>query len=143
MLFNYLFDSNLLFYGIFIGIAGILGYSLYNYIWDSSESNSDLLFDDTETGYDPFYLEYVEQTTPKSILSGSEPYIQEFKFNKLNEIMGLYSKEMDQYAVTKNTLMTIIDSFPIPDLYSNNINETILSIMENVNQFGPYCYCLW
>jgi hypothetical protein len=56
--------------------------------------------------------------------------------------MGLYSKEMDQYAVTKNTLMTIIDSFPIPDLYSNNINETILSIMENVNQFGPYCYCL-
>lgn len=139
MLFNYLFDSNLLFYGIFIGIAGILGYSLYNYIWDSSGSNNDLLFDETE--YDPDYLEYVEQTTPNSIIS--EPNIQEFKFNKLNEIMGLYSEEMDHYLITKNTLMTIIDSFSIPDLYSNNINETILSIIENANHFGPYFNCLW
>jgi hypothetical protein len=56
--------------------------------------------------------------------------------------MGLYSEEMDHYLITKKTLMTIIDSFSIPDLYSNNINETILSIIENANQFGPYFNCL-
>ena len=155
MLSNYLFDNSLTFYGIFAGAAVILGYSLYNSIWYNSGSNStfdsintdittslddkEISFDDIETWFDSFYLEYVAQTTPKSVSSGSGLNIRELK---LNEIIRLYSDEMFHHVISKRNLIDIIDSFSITELYSSNINGTILSIIENANHFGPFHYCL-
>jgi hypothetical protein len=53
--------------------------------------------------------------------------IQDFKIEEINE---LYSNEILQYGITSAELREIIELFPILDLYSNDINHLILTIMS-------------
>ena len=125
MLFNYLFDSNLLFYGIFIGIAGILGYSLYNYIWDSSESTITTV-PLLAISSNPIFLYHYHNM--RVIQNSHMTSIQEAKFF---EIRQLYRREMYNNVVTLRDLIDIVKDFTDTELISSNINETILFIIQN------------
>jgi len=48
MLFNYLFENDLIFYSIFTGTVGFIGYSLCKSIWDNSGSTSDFDYLNTD-----------------------------------------------------------------------------------------------
>jgi len=123
MLFNSLFDSNLLYYGIFTGTALFLGYAFYNYTWYNSGSNSaidnintDIIsaFDDTET-----------TSSDESVTLMPNIYEE-----KLQEIIELYGEEINNNQVNMNDLVDVINDFQVDELYSSDINEFILTIIN-------------
>jgi hypothetical protein len=154
-IFNYILDNNVIFYSIFAGTAGILGYSLCKSILNHYESNSDFdyLNTDLETTSN-IYSEVNTQTVPGSVSSQttvlpvssqnveilSNKDITEYTLSnkslvdsKINEINELFSKEMFDSAVTEADLTYIVKQFSITELNSSNINEIILSVLENFN----------
>ena len=54
-----------------------------------------------------FYAEYFEQTTPRSVTSWLT--MEEYKLNKLNEIIDLYAEDMNFPSVSIDDLNDIID----------------------------------
>jgi len=150
MIINYLFDNSLIFYGILASTTVFIGYSFYKYnsIWNNSRNTTeidninpdiiatsfddlDMDFDNIESWWDEFYAEYLEQTTPRSVTSGLT--MEEHKLNKLNEIIDLYAEDMDYHSVSIDELKDIIDLFPIPELYTSDINEIILAIINHLH----------
>jgi hypothetical protein len=59
--------------------------------------------------------------------------MEEHKLNKLNEIIDLYAEDMDYHSVSIDELKDIIDLFPIPELYTSDINEIILAIINHLH----------
>jgi hypothetical protein len=56
-----------------------------------------------------------------------ELLIQEEKFQEIN---NQYASEMTEFSITHAELREIIDSFPETELYANDINELIVTIMS-------------
>jgi hypothetical protein len=52
---------------------------------------------------------------------------------KIQEINGIYGKEMFDYTITNTDLTYIVNSYSITQLSSSGINETILNIMSCFN----------
>ena len=53
--------------------------------------------------------------------------------SKIQEINGLYGKEMFDYTITNTDLTYIVNCYSITQLNSNGINEAILNIMSCFN----------
>jgi len=150
-LLNYLIDNDLVFYSLFTGVTGVIGYSFYKSIWYISDGITDK---DIDTSSNDVYSNVSTEIIPKSVSSQSTilpvsyPNI-EFVSNrdiientlsnksliesKIYEINELFNEEIFDNAVTEADITYIIKSFSITELNSSNINEIILSIIENFN----------
>jgi len=134
MLFNYLFNINLLYYGIFIGTVAILGYSLFKYILNSSGSNSTITtvrpisLLEVAISSNPIFLYHIHNM--RVIQNSQMTSIQKTKFYEINELFGL---EMYNNGVTLRELIDIVKDFTDTELISSNINEIILFVIQNFN----------
>jgi len=48
MLFNYILNNDLVFYSLFAGTVGFIGYKFVSSIWNNSENNSDFDYLNTD-----------------------------------------------------------------------------------------------
>jgi len=152
---NSLFNNDLVFYSLFAGTVGFIGYKFASSIWNNSENNSD--FDYLNTDLDTssnVYSDLGIQTIPNSVSTGAtvlptppvnieivpNPDLVEYALShkslvksKIQEINGLYGKEMFDYTITNADLTYIVNSYSITQLNSSGINEAILNIMSCFN----------
>jgi len=155
MMLNSLFNNDLVFYSLFAGTVGFIGYKFASSIWNNSENNSD--FDYLNTDLDTssnVYSDLGIQTIPNSVSTGAtvlptppvnieivpNPDLVEYALShkslvksKIQEINGLYGKEMFDYTITNADLTYIVNSYSITQLNSSGINEAILNIMSCFN----------
>lgn len=149
ILLNYNLVNDVVFYCIFIGVVGAIGYLFlifpFNFfsdstqisIWeDSSDSTQISTGEDssdstqTSTGED-FSVSASPSRLNLDIQSVSD--INVIFLKKILEIMELYPEQLLNHGVTTSQLSRIILSLPIERLSDPNLNELILTW---INSFG-------
>ena len=151
---NYLLDNGIVYSSIFAGSISLIGFVLYKSITDDSfNTDYDYLNTDlggssninsevgtqrvpsdisSETTILPVLNQHVEIVPNKNIIeytSSNNSVIN----SKIEEIKGLYSKEIFDNVITDADLTYIVKSFSITELKSSDINNIILTIMECFN----------
>jgi hypothetical protein len=166
-LFNFLTDNSLVFYSLFTGTVGFIGYSCASSYLSSFYADKEIQTDaredyserpsqigsnsatsiDTVTPVSPTITSETENTIstilpvpPVNIEIIPNPDLVEYALShkslvesKIQEINGLYGKEMFDYAITNADLTYIVNSYSIKLLTSSGINESILNIMSSFN----------
>jgi len=145
-LFNYILNNDLIFYSIFAGTAGLIGYKFVSSIWNNLENNSennsdfDYLNTDLNTSSN-VYSDVGIQTILNSVSTGTivlpTPYqdipiipnLDMIVYNlhelKHQEILEFFGNEIHNNMLTDTYVRSIIDSFTLTQLNNADINEAI------------------
>jgi len=137
-----LMNYNLLFYSIVICTAFFVGYSLYCLIKNdyfstnikaTTDNSSNIKIETISNNKNVAYRNITKiSLIPSSELSRevSANTIYELKFE---EMYLNYSPELSAFRVTETEVWDTIRSFEVTALYSNDINEIILTILSYIH----------
>lgn len=110
MLFNYSFDTNLLYYGLIFSSLSIIGYVSYYYI-----NNYCFFLDELfASPLNPLYY-----NTP-------------LHYQKIGELYQLHYTMMLQKEISLNYLTYLVESLPVSMVRSSNFNDLIFKILSSI-----------